>query len=123
MPKKRYLISVSTAQEEILTKALVANLQESVSGLFSVFLLNEKQRLERRGPGRPRNADGSEADPNAPLPEIYINPMDLPVLAGIPLSPAVDKDTVEGYYFRKPEFKMPPDYFTNPDYKHPNPNS
>lgn len=119
MAKKRYLITLNKAQEDALTKALEANMQESVSGLFGVLLLNEKMRLERRGPGRPRNPNEPEELPQL---EIYINPMDLPLIKGnpLPLSPAVDKDTVEGYYVRKPEFKMPADYFTNPDYKHPN---
>ena len=120
MPRKVIGLSFNEDQQQLL-KNLMEKLHESNITSFFVHLMAQKeQEITRRGPGRPRNADEPT---DLPQQEIYINPMDLPVLQGIPLNPAVDRDTVEGYYFRKAGdgFIMPTDYFTNPDYRHPNP--
>lgn len=128
MPKKINIVTkigvgLNAPQTALMERLMVLHNQTEPSAFFANLLTVHDQLLQslKRNPvGRPRNEPEPESDSGS-LPEIYVHPQDLPVIKGIPLSPAQDENGVRGYYVRRgEESKMPADYFTNPDYLHAN---
>ncbi len=118
-------VKITDGEKILLDKLMLEDGKESTYQYFGMMIteLTACRRDHTRRPvGRPGSAAESEDD--APDPNIFIHAQVLPLHEGPHkydfIGPPVNKALIK-HYFESKNQPMPPDYFTNPEYRHPKP--